>query len=264
MIWLILIVFLVLFLFVYLGGGRPETGSPSSRKHDSHGDAGPVRIENQKDGIVVHVDMAQAVKEWSSLSGEEKERRHREGLKRREEMRRKERDLEVSRVGMSIQGVIVGLMDVMNDPYPFTVEKRMESILNAHHDFLASDPSLVPEGITYARKMLFSGRSYDEVRRAKSLLSSYLSDPSGFDFEAFKLEALRDFFSNYRPKWESAISDLVRKSAIVKRRRYLVEKIGELLAFVDENRIEGCREELEEYRQLNLDELQKLDISKNS
>ena len=54
-------------------------------------------------------------------------------------------------------------------------------------------------------------------------------NPKSIDVSAIEKERVYDIVANYRPYWESVVGALSRKSAIVKRRQYLVESLNAMI-----------------------------------
>ena len=69
------------------------------------------------------------------------------------------------------------------------------------------------------------------------------------------MEAFDKYFLNYRDYWETAISSLKRPSAVVNRRKYLIEKIEEWKTFLKSQKIKKYDSILDEYSYFNKAEL---------
>jgi hypothetical protein len=83
----------------------------------------------------------------------------------------------------------------------------------------------------------------------------HLEHPDKMDIDEMIREKYCSLASNYRRYWESAIAQLVRKSAILKRRQYLIEDIDR---FIDGLPIKYPEvvSELEKYKAFNLKQIE--------
>ncbi len=161
----------------------------------------------------------------------------------------------VSRLSSDIANLISIIEALINDPspYPTQVATKMDEASVIHNRILKSKKKLYTQAITItlARKDL----SDSQIK----LLDRYSTNPKAFDLPSIKLLLFDRYFLNYRNYWEKQISQLSRQSAIINRRKYLVEKCGEWKVFLISQRIKKYNTILDEYSRFNISELNLLE-----
>ena len=88
-----------------------------------------------------------------------------------------------------------------------------------------------------------------------SICKELQSNREGFDILQYLIPAYDIFFNKFRPYWEDAISELKRKHSIINRRKYLIERIDEFQEILTSQGITEYTDQLLEYRQFNLDQI---------
>lgn len=134
-----------------------------------------------------------------------------------------------------------------SSPYPTQVLETMEELFKNHSLILKSrKKDYYQDAINQA-----IGKHPDITK----WLGSYALDPKSFDLNNLKMEAFDKYFLNYRTYWETAISSLKRPSAVINRRKYLIEKIEEWKTFLKRQKIKKYDSILDEYLIFNKEEL---------
>lgn len=159
----------------------------------------------------------------------------------------------VSQLSSDIANLICIIEALINDPspYPTQVATKMDEASVIHVRILKSKKKLYTQAITLARKNL----SDSQIK----ILDRYSTNPKAFDLPSIKILLFDRYFLNYRNYWEKQISQLSRQSAIINRRKYLVEKCGEWKVFLISQRIKKYNTILDEYSRFNISELNLLE-----
>ena len=88
-------------------------------------------------------------------------------------------------------------------------------------------------------------------------IQTYILSPNIQTFNTIITETIFRFSYNYEKYWESVISELSRRHAIINRRQYLVENIDTILPLIQDKIFTDARLSLEQYRNFNLSEINK-------
>lgn len=181
-----------------------------------------------------------------------------------------ERNVAIEKLSGDLHHVVVVLASLSLDPSPLPqhVIKELDKLEEVHQRILDSMKSdLFSDALNSAKQSVLYDEmtmgSPEEMKKREAIFEQYAIHPDTFDVKKFKEGLYDTFFRDYRAYWENAILNLVRKSAIINRRKYLVERIDEFMQFLHEQDIQKFDKLLQDYRQFNLDELQKLEMSKS-
>ena len=134
-----------------------------------------------------------------------------------------------------------------SSPYPTQVLQTLEKIHEDHRLILKSRrEDYYQDAIT---------KAIDDQPDITKWIGTYALNPKSFNLNDLKMEAFDKYFLNYRDYWETAISSLKRPSAVVNRRKYLIEKIEEWKTFLKSQKIKKYDSILDEYSYFNKAEL---------
>lgn len=92
-----------------------------------------------------------------------------------------------------------------------------------------------------------------EERKKHNDMVKFLQDPLSFDIEQLQFAKAKELVYQYKPYWEGAISRLKRPSAIVNRRKYLIEQINLILPTI--SKYPDLGNEMREYLQFNISQI---------
>lgn len=111
-------------------------------------------------------------------------------------------------------------------------------------------PAILKKGVLEFEKNWETKIAADELER--------IEHPDAINVENLIYEKYHTLAQDYRNYWEDAIAQLVRKSAIQKRRKYLVEDIDRFINALPVNYPE-ILDELEKYKAFNLVKIENLE-----
>lgn len=285
--WLtVFIIWLVLFSLIVFLLSKSKNRS-SVQKPDISDGRDIVHISDNQTGITVKIDndaidydtiarnLLDSHPELQKMSKEEAEVWIQQRIEAYEKESKKEileieRNEAIEELSGDLHHVVVVLASLSLDPSPLPqhVIKELDKLKEVHQRILDSMYSdLFPDALKSAKQSVLYDEmtmgTPEEMEKRKVLFEQYAIHPDTFDMKKFKEGLYDTFFRDYRAYWEKAISNLVRKSAIINRRKYLVERIEEFMQFLHEQDIQKFDKLLQDYRQFNLDELQKLEMSKS-
>ena len=159
-----------------------------------------------------------------------------------------------------IRFVICGVIKIIDDPWPEHAFAKFREVLehhaivqNANLDDVRKNSKLINK---YWRDCNVDVRHFQ-------MLDEYASSPTSFDPGKILKTTIDKFFHNYKPYWETQISNLKRSHAIINRRKYLIEKCDYFTKLLQDLNIYEYHDMLQEYQKYNADQLTKLEMSKN-
>ena len=161
------------------------------------------------------------------------------------------RDRLIDRLACDISYVASILTSLNNDsrPYPTTVLTEIKKASEVHGRILKSRrKDYLGEAVSLAKK------NVDDPEIIKTI-DTYSANPKLLNLDAFKISLFDKYFLNYKDYWERQIAELKRSSAIIARRKYLMEKCTEWKEFLKEQGIEKYDMVLDEYYNYNLAKL---------
>ena len=95
----------------------------------------------------------------------------------------------------------------------------------------------------------------DEHLSARHLLFDELYSSGHIDLDTIQIGVLDSYFFGFKDYWEDAISGLKRKSAIINRRKYLVDLTNSFINLLTQRGITKYKQLLTEYQEFNQSEL---------
>lgn len=180
------------------------------------------------------------------------------------ELEKLEREQKEDRLSIQIFELVVKTAELLSEysPYPISVIQSIDnlrSLLLSISEQKQKDYYL--RGVALAENLIFDKENtlLDEsiIVIRKKVFDSF-SNAGTIDLNIVQNEALDKYFLSFKDYWESAISELKRKDAIIKRRKYLVELTEKLCAILEQRSITKYSQLLLDYHSFNVRELELL------
>lgn len=157
----------------------------------------------------------------------------------------------IDRLACDISYVASILTSLNNDsrPYPTTVLTEIKKASEVHGRILKS------RGKDYFGEAVILAQTNVSDPDIIKTIKTYSDNPDSLNLDTFKISLYDKFFLSFRDYWEHQIAELKRSSAIIARRKYLMEKCTEWKEFLKEQGIKKYDIVLDEYFNHNLAEL---------
>lgn len=143
------------------------------------------------------------------------------------------------------------------NPYPTRIYKDYQELSEQLVKFKTIPENIFDEaaGKVLNNFMDITGNDYDNSGDNISICKDLRSNRKSFNISPYLIPAYDVFFSTFRQYWENAIGELKRRHAIINRRKYLVGRIDAFLEILTLQGITKYIDELLDYRQFNLDQI---------
>lgn len=148
-------------------------------------------------------------------------------------------------------------------PYPTSALRSIDDL----HSLMSSISTQTQQdyflkSVDLAQKLIFDEKDmplHDESSFAikKALFNSFSND-GAIDISEVQNIVLDKYFLTFKDYWESVISELKRRDAVVNRRKYLVELTEKFSTLLEQKGITKYSQLLSDYRSFNLSILESL------
>lgn len=98
------------------------------------------------------------------------------------------REEQIEQIGADIRMIVVGYVEIKNNPFPYVVKKHLPFMKESLARILATDSDLLADAVRYAEKDMFEGdfRLLDNVEMYRSFFDQYTAGPAAFRLESIK------------------------------------------------------------------------------
>lgn len=162
----------------------------------------------------------------------------------------------IDRLSTNIQYLITESASLLldNNPYPTRVFKTIEELqpLSASIQKIHGT-SIFRIVLMHVKDQLFNNTfqlSEEEIQIRRDLFGQ-IENNGTIDLMSIQSQLLDKYFLNFKNYWESVISNLKHKDAIIKRREYLIEKSEEFISLMSSRGINKYNSILFDYIKYN-------------
>ena len=164
----------------------------------------------------------------------------------------------IERLASNISTLIMGAADLLVDanPYPPAVLSSIDNLMQLQ-SIIEKERSTpyYNSALSHAKEWMSNIEVDDNLRSIRDSCFKDFCNTESLDLGAIQIKALDRYFYRFEDHWETTISALKRRSAVINRREYLDELIPKLKSALNQRGILKYDQLLSNYKEFNYSEL---------